>query len=268
MSLINDALKKAQRQHSQAPFGSTPPIPNADGSSHSGGHVRKRETPMAAQTMVLIVAGSIVLVVLSVVATVFLINRPSAAPKPAASTIASTKTSSTPEPRIEPTPIKVEPVKVEAPVTPIVIAASIAPVPEKRSPEPIATPPSAMIAAAPVETKPAVAKSTPPASTPRPVASAPSQPEAKVAAAPAAATPVPAEEPKLANHAESIHAFLDAIRLKGVRATGADSRVLMNEHVYRLNDLVDRSLGLRLTKVEAGKLTFTDAHGATYEKTF
>ena len=42
----------------------------------------------------------------------------------------------------------------------------------------------------------------------------------------------------------------------------------MNDRVYRVNDIVDRSLSLRLTKVEPGILTFTDANGMTYVKYF
>jgi hypothetical protein len=38
--------------------------------------------------------------------------------------------------------------------------------------------------------------------------------------------------------------------------------------VYRLNDVVDYTLGLRLTKVTADGLTFTDANGTTYVKNF
>ena len=47
---------------------------------------------------------------------------------------------------------------------------------------------------------------------------------------------------------------------------GADSRVLINERVYRINDIVERTLGIRLIKVEPGILTFSDANGVTYAK--
>jgi hypothetical protein len=40
----------------------------------------------------------------------------------------------------------------------------------------------------------------------------------------------------------------------------------MNDRVYRLNDFVDRALGVRLTKVTRESLTFTDANGVTYVK--
>jgi len=42
----------------------------------------------------------------------------------------------------------------------------------------------------------------------------------------------------------------------------------MNEKVYRVNDLVERTLAIRLTKVEADTLTFTDANGIVYVKSF
>ena len=42
----------------------------------------------------------------------------------------------------------------------------------------------------------------------------------------------------------------------------------MNDRVYRVNDVVDRTLGVRLTKVSTDSLTFTDANGVTYVKYF
>jgi hypothetical protein len=263
MSLINDALKKAQCQHSQPPFGSTPPIPSETApSTHTPGHIRKRDTPMAAQTMVLVGAGAVLLIVISVVATVFLVNRTPSKPV-APTTVMATKT-----PALAPAP-KIEPIVTtpEAPtVAPFVITAAIPPAAEKRAePLPVALA-SGPAATTPAETRPPLAKAAP-ANT-APVASTHHASEIKPAASVAAPVPEPTTTAGSANHGERVHAFLDAIRLKGVKASGADSRVLMNEHVYRLNDLVDRGLGLRLTKVEVGKLTFTDAAGVVYEKTY
>lgn len=220
---------------------------------------------MAAQTMVLIGAGSVVLIVISVVATVFLVNRTPS--KPAAATTAAAKTPAALSPKIEST-------KEEAPITPIVIAAPI--ITPVRPSDPAAITPTPVVAA-PSEIKPTIPKVTAPATATalRPTPSSAIEPDAKSStvltvspAVPVASPVVPAAPATAADHTESIHAFLDAIRLKGVRATGADSRVLLNEHVYRLNDVVDRSLGLRLTKVESGKLTFTDANGVVYEKLY
>jgi hypothetical protein len=65
-----------------------------------------------------------------------------------------------------------------------------------------------------------------------------------------------------------ITGFIESARVAGVRAAGDDSRVLMNDHVYRVNDVVSAELGLRLTRVDADKLTFVDGDGATYIKNF
>ena len=65
-----------------------------------------------------------------------------------------------------------------------------------------------------------------------------------------------------------IYSFLNNARLTGVRGTGAAARVLMNEKVYRLNDIVDQSLGLRLSVVQPNLMVFTDAQGKTYEKPY
>jgi hypothetical protein len=63
-------------------------------------------------------------------------------------------------------------------------------------------------------------------------------------------------------------AFVDAVRVAGIRSSGDDSRVLMNDRVYRVNDIVDRALGIRLVKVAVDSLTFSDAAGLTYVKYF
>ena len=67
---------------------------------------------------------------------------------------------------------------------------------------------------------------------------------------------------------ERIHLFVDAIRVTGIRSSGEDSRVLMNDRVFRVNDIVERNLGLRLTKVDPNVLTFTDSNGTLYTKNF
>ena len=67
---------------------------------------------------------------------------------------------------------------------------------------------------------------------------------------------------------ERVSAFVDAVRVAGIRSSGNDSRVLMNDRVYRVNDVVDRALGVRLIKVASDSLTFADANGVTYVKNF
>ena len=67
---------------------------------------------------------------------------------------------------------------------------------------------------------------------------------------------------------ERIHQYVEAIHVTGIRSSGNESKVLMNDRVYRVNDIVDRTLGIRLTKVSPDSLTFTDANGVTYVKYF
>ena len=87
----------------------------------------------------------------------------------------------------------------------------------------------------------------------------------------ASSTPPPAVLPAAAAVVpdERINLFLDGLRITAVRMQpGGDSRVMMNDRVFRLNDVVDRTLNLRLTKVDPNQLTFTDANGHIYGKFF
>ena len=264
MSLINEALKKAQRLRTNEPVEEVP-LPGATV------RVAKREQPRSARSLVLLVGGSVTLVVLSVVATVYLINRTpaptSAVTKPAAGKPPDTKPSSpvndAPQikvplapPATEPAPAKTEPAtgasatKPETPTVPVekppVVAAT-----------PAATEPAAPT---PTETKPAPPAKTPPEKGPAKGAAVASTP---------AATPPPTTPPAgPARQDERIHAYVDAIRVSGIRSSGGESRVLMNDRVFRVNDIVDRGLALRLTGVAPDSLTFTDANGATYVKNF
>lgn len=250
MSLINDALKKAQRLRTEDPLGTAPPMPGG-----GGARVAKRGQPRTAQQLVLIVAGVVVLVVLTVVATVWLVNRPTT-PKPAPAIAAS------PAPKSAtvvgaPAPIIVAPVIKPAPVP---VAAAPVPPPTVTAP---AVAPSAA-PRAPVQA-PVAAQSTPPAS-PTPAPTVASEAPVATTAELLPAAPPPPITPAKAD--ERIHVFVDAIKVTGIRSSGDDSRVLMNDRVFRLNDIVDRALGVRLTKVEPNILTFTDANGATYLKNF
>ncbi|HTQ31229.1 MAG TPA: hypothetical protein VMI53_08465, partial [Opitutaceae bacterium] len=65
-----------------------------------------------------------------------------------------------------------------------------------------------------------------------------------------------------------ILAYVDALQVAGVRITSAGGKVLMNDRVYRQNDVVDRLLGLRLKKIGDDTLIFIDERGVTYTKNF
>jgi hypothetical protein len=238
MSLINDALKKAQRQRS-GPL-DAPPMP---GGSHGGAQGRPSMPP---QMLVLALAGAAVVVVISVVATVYFLNRAPAA-KPAAKVAVAAAKPALITPAPEPSPVIIAPVIVQAPpaavelpkTTPVV--AEAAPVVAAPAPVPAATTP------APASS--AVASAPAPSSAPAPAAAA---------AAPAAELPLDVR----------IAMFVDKAHVTGIRASGAGSKVLMNDRVYRLNDVVDRVLGLRLIRIGPDSLTFADASGTIYVKNF
>jgi hypothetical protein len=230
MSLINDALKKAQRQRTNNPFGIDAPMPGG------GGRRAKRGSPMPAQNILLIVAGCAVLVVLSAVGAIFFVNGKSDSPKPAAITAS-----------VAP----IVPVAAETNLPALEIPALS--LPAKSDPPVAAISTPAGPALPPAETK---VEPIPPS----PVAAAKAASEPSITAASAAPRPgVPDER---------VHAYLDALRVTGVRTSGASSRVLLNEKVYRLNETVDRNLALKLTGVETDFLTFTGANGMEYRKNF
>lgn len=215
MSLINEALKKAQRVRNQE---ETDLAPTPGGTVFP--RVARRGQPRSAKSLILIATGAVVLFVLSVVATVYVINRPDPVPTPATTTA-----------------------KAAAPAT---VAAP--------GPSPIIAPP--------------VIK--PPVSTPATIPVVAGAPDSPALATPPRET-APTPTPKTMTDAkpdERVHAFVDSIRVMGIRSSGDESRVLMNDRVFRVNEIVDRGLDVRLTGVEPGTLTFTDANGVTYKKAF
>ena len=117
MSLINDALKKAQRDRH---LDTLPPIPGG------GGRHGRRGRGMSTQTMVLIGAVGVSLFVVAVVGAVLLINRePPAAPKPVAAKVA-------PKPASDPvasSPMIVLPVPANPTPAPVVAAPTPTPPP-------------------------------------------------------------------------------------------------------------------------------------------
>jgi len=240
MSLINDALKKAQHQRKDDPAATTGGAGEA--------RIHRRGRAQSANTMVLLGSAAVVLVVLSVVFTFFLVNQPAKPAAPVAK--AAPNPAPTPSaPATTPTPVEATP-PAPAP-TPAVPAVSV----------PLATAPAGQGSTPPPPLVPAVATATGPAVTPTaPIASSPGPTSASPAAsAPASNTAAPDER---------VASFVEAVRVTGIRSFGNESRVLMNERVFRVNDIVDRLLGVKLTAVKADSLTFTDANGVTYVKNF
>jgi hypothetical protein len=253
MSLINEALKKAQWQRSQEPGAVTPPVPGAE-----PGVVRRGKRPA---NMLLLIGGGAALVVLSIVVTVLLVSREPAKPV----VVARTTPAAAPKeiPTSTPGPVIIAPVlkPIEPAAGP---ATNLGPATANRI-VPVASPDKPATTPAPnpsVANRPAVAETKAPAT---PVTAPPSVATTAPAPAPAPAAETPAVNAK---GDERVHAFVDTIRVTGLRSSGNDSRVLMNEKVYRVNDIVERSLSIKLIKVDVDSLTFTDANGVQYVKYF
>lgn len=255
MSLINEALKKAQRQRTldHAPLAGAPTgVAAAAVTTHVRAASHRRSYAPVWFGLGLLVLGA--------VSTVLIMRYGFPAdPAPVAAT---------PAPVVAATP---------AP-TPVAIATPapqpIAPAPQ--SPVAVASEPAITFSLPP--SAPTVATPPAPASAPAPIPASVTTPSsAPVAVATPAPTPAPAPvavvpvarvaaAPTAAEREAKIYAFLSAIRLTGVRGVDREARVLMNEKVYRLNDTVDADLGLRLSGVRPGLLLFTDSTGRVYEK--
>lgn len=258
MSLINEALKKAQRLRTEDAADPTSSYPVG------GAGASRRGKPQSANTMVLIGSGALVLVVLSVFFTVYLVNRPST---PASAAVASAA------PVVK--PAAAAPV-VSEPTTPAIVIPKIAPSQTAPAPGESSGSATPSVAAAPTPASSVTAPGTPPvtvaipATAPQPPSTAPSQtaslptPQAE----PQVAAPAPA--PALAPDApdERVSAFVESVRVTGIRSSGAESRVLMNERVYRVNDIVERTMNVRLIKAASDSLTFSDPRGVIYVKRF
>ncbi len=254
MSLINEALKKAQRQRTldNAPLSGAPTgVAAAAVTTHVAVATRRRSSLAP-------VWFGLGLLVLGVVSTVLIMRygfgdssapNVASAPPPAASPASAPvglNVSSSPSPSPAPTAVAPLPVPAgtNAAVEPPLTFTLPVPVPTAPAPAPAPTPAPAPVAVAPVA--PAAVATPEPAPTP--------------------VVPVPLSALSDSEREARIYAFLSEIRLTGVRGLNREARVLMNEKVFRLNDTVDADLGLRLSGVRPGLLLFTDAQGRTYEK--
>jgi hypothetical protein len=243
MSLINDALKKAQRERTET----TVEAPSfASEGTVSRSSPRRGASPASNMAPALIGAG-VAVALIAIAGVGFFLFRG----KPAAPTVETARTvtaPSAPMPTVNSTPSappKEEPSKVQV--------AEVAPLPTVHS-EPAPT--SAPAFKLNIPEAPASAKTTPAA-----VAK-------KVEPTPAPAAPIEAVPTTPGTPSAKMIDLIEALRVSGIRASGSDSKVLMNDRVYRVNDLVDRELGIRLIGVEPGALTFRDPSGAVYTRHF
>jgi hypothetical protein len=242
MSLINEALKKAQRQRTldNAPLSGAPTgVAAAAVTTHVAVATRRRSSLAP-------VWFGLGLLVLGVVSTVLIMRYGfGGEDAPAVASV-------TPAPA---TPAPVAPI----PATSAPVATAPLPAGTNASSEPTIT----FTLPVPVPATPVVAPAPAPAPvaiTPVPVVFATPTPD------PTPVAPVALSALSDSEREARIYAFLSEIRLTGVRGLDREARVLMNEKVFRLNDTVDADLGLRLSGVRPGILLFTDSRGRTYEK--
>jgi hypothetical protein len=271
MSLINDALKKAQQLQTQGQPTPNPGVtPNApvvtespQASSGQAGSPRASsasDRSMPGQFFMLLAFGAGALIAVSVLATVYLLRRPATpvvvqTPAVLSQTVAAAPVvAQTPATSSAPVPVvKAPALALPLSIPPVTPAEVFAPAPAPVVTKLPAPPPTAVTA--PV-TAPAVAAVPSPAPTlsVTPAASLFSPPPA----APATIDPSK-PDPK-------ILAYLDALQIAGIRVSDTGSKVLMNDRVFRENEIVDHLLGLRLKKVESDNLTFVDERGVIYTK--
>jgi hypothetical protein len=252
MSLINDALKKAARQRAEEQADVVAPMPGG------GRRISRQGAPMRTQTMVLIGAAALALIIVSAVVTgIFLTGKPEAKPVAAA-----------PAPVVQ---AAAPPMQAPAPKIVVQAPAVAVSLPRQGAPAPVA----AVVAPAVSPPAPAAAPVAQAAPTPTPTPQAVVQAPAPVvqAAAPAAQSQPPAVAsaptvPAPQSHTDLVQGVIDAYHISGVRLAGAGSKALIDGHVYKLNDVVDKALGLKLVKVDEDHLTFTDRDGNTFAKTF
>lgn len=237
MSLINDALKKAQKQRTgEAPLLAA--LPGVGG--QSAARISRRARPDGFNPLLLRGAlGAAVLLVLVVGGYFAFRGKSEAGPR---------KTESSPaQVAAAPSSVVSPPASASPPVT-------RPPSSEPASPAftlpitPVPAPASQLPA-------PSLAKAPSPAAVPAAVISPPS----------AEASAPPRPEPKLEPRAVQ---YIENIKVAGIMARATDSKVLMNDRVYRIGDTIEYEMGIRLVGITANSLTFADGSGARYTRTF
>ena len=244
MSLISEALKKAQHERHATPTES--PAPRTD-----SGPPRRRAQSFSPPTLILVGAGIVALFVISVVSAVLWINQPSPP-----SNLSAKPT----PPRALPNPSLSAPTAnpTAAPAAPPIAAANVAsvapaPAPSLASIQPASTTAPTKVSLSPTPTLTPSASTTP-AATPNPFTPT--------------ILPAPPTPPAAASFDPNIQTIIDAWRIAGIRSSGDDSKVFLNDRVYKINDLIDVARGIRLTQVTPKNLTFTTSDGISYVRKF
>lgn len=270
MSLINEALKKAQRQRAleaaqTPPATATPEDVKEGGTAVISGvekaaarpavesltpRLIKRRKPTPAQNIVAVVLAVVVLVVAGLSSAVLWFDFEWGAEE-APVVVAGGGNE----------PVRVGPMPVEpGPVGPV-------PGPEEAAGE----------VGEPEEVPPVMFPGLSPVVPVMPVTPVEPEPEPVVVVVPVRRAPVrgPVAPPSGSSAEEVVRVselqvlqFLDTLRVTASRPSETDPRVLMNDRLFRLGDLVDRELGLRIKAIRPGELIFTDEAGREFTKLF
>jgi hypothetical protein len=141
-----------------------------------------------------------------------------------------------------------------------------APASPKPSPAPVAAAPSTVAITAPVISLPAAAPTPTPAPRPSPKPTPTPSPTPTPTPTPTKAQGQKA--PPTQEEKDQIQDLINRYHVAGVRVSGMTSKALVDGHLYRINELVDATIGLRLIGIDDDHLTFADSTGTVYTKNF
>ena len=229
MSLINQALKKAQNDRSSAPQS-----PSLSGSNTISTPQTEKRGPNVGLTLTLVAAFAVMLGLIAVLAVMLLKDKPIVEPAPTSNTAQVEPEASTPA----------EPATVTPPQ----------PLETTESPEVLAELQRAREAA---EAEAARQREAAEAEAARLAAAAAAKKAAEEEAArKAAAKP----DPKVID-------WLSKVTISGVRLSGGtDSKVLLNDDAYGVGDTVNYSLGLKVYVIQEQRVLFIDKNDKKYLK--
>ncbi len=237
MSLINDALKKAQKQRT----GDSTPLANLPSvGGEPAAKIAKRGKPVGYNSQLKrLAAGAAGVMLVALVGSYFAARHfsrpPDAVSAPMDAPPAATAVATSPDPA----------------KPPITFSLPVAPKAAATEPAPAVVAPITTLAGS-ATPLPQPAPSRPPVAIPQRSADR-TQPEPE-------ALPVKLDTKAVV--------FIENLRIAGIRASATDSKVLMNDRVYRTGDIVEHQLGLKLTGITANSLTFEDERGGRYTRNF
>lgn len=230
MSLISDALRKAQKQRT----GELPPLSSMPAiGGESAARIAKRAKPAGFYTLLIRLGAGVILLAVVIIGGVILLRKkslPVDAPQPAGQTAA----------RSEPTTVPAQPQPATTTVAPPVVPVAVTP---------------------PAVTAPKTEAPAPRSETPQPVA-------ATTPAAPVSPKPEPVRPAGPTKLEPKAIIFIESLRVVGIRASATDSKVLMNDRVYRIGNVIEHEMGIKLTGITTNSLTFEDERGGRYTRTF